>query len=248
MISTGSMIKGGIGVAAKIAQLPIQLKLYNLLNKYGIRDKSLNQKLIKLIPDDEDILIGDLGPSSFYFNPRRMTDRERELMMKALDSRKVDPEKLDSLNSYIYKSIKDKKLLVIISDLNGCEATAHEIGHLFIDYKGGILSKLQGNRVIGAIKNGPIPGMTSFALSLFGKDIASVIIPFVMKTPLLITEFMASKIGLDLLAKAGATREQIESAKTALKSAWGTYFTDALGTSLSGLIMSPVSEVIRGRM
>lgn len=247
MISTGSAIKSGIGIAAKIAELPVQMKLLGLMNKYGVRDKSLNDKLIKLIPQDEDVLVGDLGPSSFYFNPKRLTARERELMMKALDSMKVDPDKLDSINSYIYKSIKSLKLLVIVSDLNGVEATAHEIGHLMIDYKGGILSKLQGNRIIGVLKNGPIPGMTSFALALFGKDIASVVVPFVMKTPLLITEFMASKNGMDLLVKAGATREQLNNAKNSLRAAWGTYFMNAIKTSTSGLILSPLGEMVTKR-
>ena len=236
-----NIIKFGSAIVGKILLGVLNTKLIGILEKHSIKDNRLTESLISLIPKDENILVGNIGDTSFYFNPSNLTKQSKKLMLDAFSKIGVDPDKLDSMNSYLMHSIKYDKKLIVISPSNGCEALAHELGHFFIDYNKGFMKTLQSNIVISLIsKSDLVSTVSSFALSLFGKDSLSVIVPLIVKSPLLVTEFTASKVGLDLLKKAGATEEQINRSKKNLASAWGTYLSYTLGVSLTGMVYSPI--------
>lgn len=233
------IIKSGSAIVGKILARSINTKLVSLLKKYSTVDKKLTESLISLIPNRDDFLIGFIGDDSFYFNPSLLTKREKELAISAFKDSKIDSDKLDSVSSYLMNSIEHDKKLIITSTSSGVEATAHEIGHAFNDMK--LWSKVLQGRVVSSISKADLVTMvSSFVLSLFGKESLSVLVPLIVKSPLLTTEFTASKIGLDLLKKAGATEEQINRSRKALASAWGTYLSYSLGVSLTGMAYSPV--------
>lgn len=240
-----NIIKFGSAIVGKILLGVLNTKLIGILEKHSIKDNRLTESLISLIPKDENILVGNIGDTSFYFDPSSLTKQNKELMLDAFSKIGVDPDKLDSMNSYLMHSIKYNKKLIVISPFNGCEALAHEIGHFFIDYNKGFMKTLQSSTVIKLIsKSDLVPIVSSFALSLFGKDSLSVIVPLIVKSPLLATEFTASKIGLDLLRKAGATEDQMNRSKRNLASAWGTYLSSTLGVSLTGMVYSPILKSV----
>lgn len=233
------IIKSGSAIVGKILARSINTKLVSLLKKYSTVDKKLTESLISLIPNRDDFLIGFIGDDSFYFNPSLLTKRERELAILAFKDSKIDSDKLDSVSSYLMNSIEHDKKLIITSTSSGVEATAHEIGHAFNDTK--LWSKVLQGRIVSSISKVDLVAIvSSLALSLFGKESLSVLVPLIVKSPLLATEFTASKIGLDLLKKAGATEEQMNRSKKALASAWGTYLSYSLGISLTGMAYSPI--------
>lgn len=199
------------------------------------RDKSVNQKLIDLIPSDVDYITCDIGSSSFYFNPLRYSEKDRLETLSAAEKSGINPDKLDNLNSYMIHAIKYRKILICISELDMTSALAHEIGHLFEDYNGGLTEKVQSSRSLHKLSRAKkLQRATSFIMSLFGQDFLSVMLPYIMGSPMLYTEFMASKIGLDLLRKVGCNDKQIEMAKRDLRAAWTTYFSGVTDNALFG--------------
>ena len=230
-----SAIKFGSAIVLKILAHSIPMKLISLLKENSFHDNRLMDSLISLIPREESVLIGKIGDSSFYFNPNKATSHEKKLIIDAFEKMKIDPDKLDTIESYMMNSLINNKKLIIASPSDGVVALAHEIGHLIEDLKGWT-KVLQSRPITSMSSNGMAPSLISVILSILGKDAYSVIVPLLIQSPTLITEFMASKIGLDLLKKAGASDSQMEKCRRSLRYAWSTYLSQAFGVSLNGVI------------
>jgi hypothetical protein len=116
---------------------------------------------------------------------------------------------------------------------------------MFEDLRGGWTKFLQGNKIVkGMSRNEKIKSVSSFCLALFGQTISSYIVPIILSSPQLITEFMASKIGYDLLKEAGANKDQLDKSIKCLSSAWGTYLLGSITTSLNGQIRGSLLRAI----
>lgn len=224
--------------------------VFREFQKGEFRDKNVNQKLIGLIPSDLPYITCDIGSGSFYFNPLRYNDKEREETLASAAKSKIDPDKLDNLSSYIIHAVKYNKILICISELDTTSALAHELGHMFEDYNGGITKKIQSNMKLHKLSRAEkLQKATSFIMSLFGQDFLSVLLPYFMSSPMLYTEFMASKIGLDLLRKVGCTEKQMEMAKRDLRLAWMTYFAGVTDNALFGTSWgAPMGKHIIGKI
>lgn len=244
------MISGNIrtssAILLKILSRSISWKLGNNMRKVGFTDENLNAKLIKAIPSAAgEVIVSTLPGGSFYFNPHQLTEAERKGFIEAFNKAKMDPNDESNMNSYFYRAITEMKLLINATRDDSTAALSHEIGHLIEDL-GGWTKTAQSRDFHKFARNDDMQMITSFILSLLGQDALSVVIPLLMKSPMLMTEFMASKLGYDLMKKCGATPDQLSKSIKCLGSAYGTYLMYAFGISLTGMAFG--APIIRGQL
>lgn len=199
-------------------------KFYDILTSSNFRDKSINDKLLSLIPSKDTIIV-NLGSGSFYMNPERVSKKVKDKLLKSLgeeDKKKI--ENPITLNDYLLKCIVENKKLISYSDLDPTPALAHEIGHMRFDNSkiGNILQSGNTKVISNNLSN------LSFLSSILGNDLAASVLPLIFKSPILASEFMASKLGYDLLKEVRCSKDQLDRCKIDLSAAWMTYFTSVL--------------------
>ena len=133
----------------------------------------------------------------------------------------------------------------------GADVLAHELGHSHYQYRGGIKGlpieaahQLHGLSQFAASPAGAfVGGGLGFKSGLKKAKLESVgekeskfnriqgLTPAIISTPMLISEAAASRKGLQLLKKAGASKESLAAAKKNLTNAWKTYGGVTLGST-----------------
>ena len=113
--------------------------------------------------------------------------------------------------------------LILMSDLDPVPAIFHEIGHFMISQnksKGDIQRKSH----TGLHSDG-FASFVSFCLGMIGPigEIAGFLSTYLLKFPLMYSEFMASWYGIELMKKLGATEKDLENAKQTFRVAYSTY-------------------------
>lgn len=230
-----SNVRTSSSLLLKVLANSLSWKLANNMRKVGFSDERMNEKLIASIPAEAgDVIVASLPGGSFYFNPHKIPESERKRMIEACEKARIDPYDETNMTSYFYRSIKELRLLINGSKEDSTAALAHEIGHLIEDL-GGWTKVAQGSTFHNLSRADKLHAVSSFILSLMGQDALSVIVPLLMKSPMLMTEFMASKLGYDLLKKCNATPDQLSKSAKCLASAYGTYLMHSLGVSLTGM-------------
>jgi len=174
----------------------------------------------------------DLGPISCYLDPQLIKKDGIEALKKEADS-----SRLRTMADWILKAYEDKKHLIFYSDLDSPVALAHEFGH-YLEAIDGTLGKIQRNDKRGIFSTGFV-GFLAFILGLFGSvgEIIGTVSAMVMKSPLLLTEWMASYKGLELMKESKIfTEDELKHTKQYFKTAWKTYLSGAYSTaSMSSL-------------
>lgn len=206
-------------------------RLSRKLNELGKR-KYGKDKFDKLLNYCKKIANGnvyfvDLGPMSCYLNPKMIKKNSIEELKKEADS-----SRLRTMADWILKAYEDNKHLIFYSDLDSPVALAHEFGHYLEDIDG-TLGKIQRNNKSGIFSSGFI-GFLSFILGLFGSvgEIIGTVSAMVMKSPLLLTEWMASYKGLKLMEESKIfTKEEMDHTKQYFKTAWKTYLNSSYTTA-----------------
>lgn len=169
----------------------------------------------------------DLGPISCYIDPQMIKKNGIEELKK-----EADPERLRTMSDWLLKAYNDKKHLIFYSDLDSPVALAHEFGH-YLESIDGTLGKIQRNDRKGIFSSGFV-GFLAFILGLFGSvgEIIGIVSAMLLKSPLLLTEYMASYKGLELMKESKIfTEEEIEQTRKYFKVAWKTYLTNSYSTA-----------------
>jgi len=169
----------------------------------------------------------DLGPISCYIDPQMIKKSGIEQLKKEADS-----ERLRTMTDWILKAYEDNKHLIFYSDLDSPVALAHEFGH-YLESIDGTLGKIQRNDKKGIFSSGFVRFL-AFILGLFGSvgEIIGTVSAMLLKSPLLLTEYMASYKGLKLMEDSKIfTEEEIKHTKQYFKTAWKTYLSGAYGNA-----------------
>lgn len=206
-------------------------RLSKNLNELG-KKKYGKDKFDKLLNYCEKIAKGNvyfvaLGPISCYLDPQMIKKKGIEELKKEADS-----SRLRTMADWILKAYEDKKHLIFYSDLDSPIALAHEFGH-YLEAIDGTLGKIQRNDKKGIFSSGFI-GFLAFILGLFGSvgEIIGTVSAMVMKSPLLLTEWMASYKGLKLMEESKIfTAEELKHTKQYFKTAWKTYLNSSYATA-----------------
>ena len=206
-------------------------RLSKNLNELG-KKRYGKDKFDKLLNYCEKIAKGNvyfvaLGPISCYLDPQMIKKNGIEELKKEADS-----SRLRTMSDWILKAYEDKKHLIFYSDLDSPIALAHEFGH-YLEAIDGTLGRIQRNDKKGIFSSGFI-GFLAFILGLFGSvgEIIGTVSAMVMKSPLLLTEWMASYKGLKLMEESKIfTTEELKHTKQYFKTAWKTYLSSSYATA-----------------
>ncbi len=174
----------------------------------------------------------NLGPISCYIDPKMIKKNGIEKLKK-----EADPERLRTMTDWILKAYNDNKHLIFYSDLDSPVALAHEFGH-YLESIDGTLGKIQRNDRRGIFSSGFV-AFLAFILGLFGSvgEIIGTVSGMLLKSPVLLTEYMASYKGLKLMEESKIfTEEEIKHTKKYFKTAWNTYLTTSYGTAATSSI------------
>ena len=212
---------------APILQKRLALKVSNAGKPYNTSFETGFKKFLE--KNYPDLVLVKLGTGSCYINPQNIPGD----VLKAL-RKEADPERLRTMLDWILWGHDNKKHILFSSDLDNALAMCHEVGHYLIDIGGGAKKWLHVHQRKGITNQGFI-SFVAFCLGLLGNlgEAAGIVSSWLLKTPMLYTEFLASYIGLDVLKQAGGTEKEIEEAKKVFKAAWGTYFNNAARTGSS---------------
>jgi Zn-dependent membrane protease YugP len=206
-------------------------RLSKNLNELG-KKKYSKDKFDKLLNYCEKIAKGNvyfvaLGPISCYLDPQMIKKNGIEELKKEADS-----SRLRTMSDWILKAYEDKKHLIFYSDLDSPIALAHEFGH-YLEAIDGTLGRIQRNDKKGIFSSGFV-GFLAFILGLFGSvgEIIGTVSAMAMKSPLLLTEWMASYKGLKLMEESKIfTAEELKHTKQYFKTAWKTYLSSSYATA-----------------
>lgn len=120
------------------------------------------------------------------------------------------------------------------------ETLAHELGHAELDKK--ILGRfLQGPTARGLFDWTPVAGAIAGAGLARGKKLP-LLLPLLTAAPTLISEHWATRRGGGRLEAAGATKEEVDKYRKALRSSLGTYGSMAPIAILAGLMGHAVAS------
>ena len=198
------------------------------------------------------VLIGNIGAHSYFVNLTRgeLGTRLRRMFTNPdfLVRNNIDPDRLRCELDYWAKAAREGKDVICYSDTDPLPAVAHEIGH-HIENLDGTYGKIQRSSHTILFSDGFV-GFVSFLLGWAGPlgEVASWITTFALKSPTLIAEFMASYNGIELMKDAGATEEDLKSAKYSLKLAYSTYLNSvAKKSTLSAYGRIGREVVFRGK-
>lgn len=208
-------------IIAPILQERLALKVSNAGKPYNTSFETRFKKFIE--KNYPDLVLVKLGTGSCYINPQNLPDDSIKIVRKEADSKR-----LRTMLDWIVWGYDNKKHLLFSSDLDNALAMCHEVGHYLIEKGGGAKRWLQVHQKKGLTNQGFI-AFVAFCLGLLGNigEAAGIVSTWLLKTPMLYTEFLASYIGLDVLKQAGGTEKEIKEAKKIFKSAWGTYFNSS---------------------
>lgn len=201
----------------------------------------LKEKIIKYAEEKykDELIIANIGQGSFFL--------DTEVALKSFPQARqiLDPEKLGAMNAnpdrkrtmydYVALAIREHKNLIGYSDRDPVPAIAHEIGHFLVSKEKTLKSKCQENSKLGIFSDkfikfysGVFGGIGGFFSTNGITDVVGFFTAMALKSPELISEFYASYYGIEILEKVGATKDDIEKAKSALKLAYSTYINNAI--------------------
>lgn len=232
---TTSMVIGG---SFLLLSNPIRNKLLKILGNSNFKNPSLADKLLKLIQSDPNLIYSNLGSGSFFLDLDKVPQRIKDTL-KNKDSIS-DPR---TREDYVTKAIIEKKDLINYSDIDSITALAHEYGHYCVK-RNPILNKLQGNQLLMTL--GKMTGfqvLIATILGFSGKTTWATIMPILMSSPVLISEFAASYYGLKTLKGLGATEDDIKAMKRDMSAAFGTYLGMTLKRSAIGMTLGGMTNI-----
>lgn len=149
------------------------------------------------------------------------------------------------------KSFKKNHETIIVPE-NNSALLSHELGHAahYAEGRGGsavgkIAHKLYDPRIIKGVStasfvNGIHSGIKSEKAKIKGEKESkwnrtkSVVVPVALNAPMLISEAAASKKGIDLLKKSGASKKLVSKSKQRLGAAYSTYLARATKDTIKG--------------
>lgn len=229
----GSLVGTGVGVASQII---------NSKESKALDDALIKQKL-KKIADNQGTFVTDAGISnnSYYMNDAKKV--RKNLAKEAKKHRKKGFKYLARTKTKLGKDIKNKKDLILLGEggYSNSAILSHELGHsqytTGVGRSGGKIGKV-AHKLYQPSKNlsapvGIIAGFHSGVQAEKAKQngkkesklnrVLPIVTPIVMSAPMLVSEGLASKKGIELLKKSGASKELVNEAKKKLISAGSTY-------------------------
>lgn len=213
-------------------------KLSNVLgDKLSVKISSLyqgkyNETTYRKITDYakknyHDLIIVNLGTGSFYTNPKRWTPEQLKQIKKYGDS-----DRKRTILDWVLWAYENNKHIICYSELDSPIALAHEIGHYLIEIEGGTNTWLQINRR-KKIFNPDFVSFVAFCCGLAGNtgELIGIVSNFLLQSPTLYIEFLASYKGYNILKECGISENELKSSKEIYRSAWGTYLSGVLNKS-----------------
>jgi hypothetical protein len=200
----------------------------------------LKEKIIKYAEEKykDEIIVANVGQGSFFLDVDVVT-KEIPQVRQLLDPEKIgsiniNPDRKRTMLDYLALAIREHKNLIGYSDSDPVPAIAHEIGHFLVSREKTLKSKLQAAKSgifsdeFIKFYSGVFGGIGGFFSTSGITDVVGFFTAIALKSPELITEFYASYYGIEILEKVGATKDDIEKAKSALKFAYLTYINGAI--------------------
>jgi len=202
-------------------QKQLHLKLSKQSQQYN---PQFEKKFKKYVENNyKDLVVVNIGPDSCYINPGKM---DKSTVDRLIEEGIADPGRLRTAFDYLVWAYKNKKHIIFINELDSHLCLGHELGHYLIEKEsfGKVNKYLQDHQRKG-LTNRKFIYFVGGCLGLFGPigEIAGMITSFLLQTPLLYTEFLASYKGLEELKKAGISEKEYEEAKKFCITAWKTY-------------------------
>lgn len=160
---------------------------------------------------------------------------------------KIDIENPKNDLSMMGYALKNRKNLLVVNLTDPPQVMAHEYGHyLFQKTKTGRL--VQGRMYNqGIFSDGFIQfltGLLSF-IGIVGVG-AEMAIGAILKTPTLVSEFMASYNAVKVMREFGYSEDDIKAAKRTLACAYGTYITHTFANAAVGIIFGKLLRNVTG--
>lgn len=236
--------------------------LYNPFQKYLTKklvgnnlsptnERLVVSKLINYINSLNDVYSVNIGDTTFYLNIKDLKSHPAyKDFLKQAKEEGADPNRLRSVTDWILKACKDNKDIIVYSDLNSYIAIAHEIGHYELS-KEKILGSIQRNSGFNQTR---VTDVVNFFLGSYAgvtKNLNLIaigtIVNFVLNTPQLAVEFLASYRGIKLLERLKVEKKIIETAREWLGYAYLTYINGALSRS-GGIITTSAGAASAGRI
>lgn len=235
-----------VGGSYLLISNPIRVELLKKLFISNFRNKTLADKLLKLIQSDPNLIYVNIGPGSFFMDLDKVPQVTKNYLLKLYKREKsVSIDDPRTRTDYTVKAIVEKKDLLNYSDTDPITALAHEYGHYCVK-RNPFLNKLQGNRLLMRLaKMSGFQIFVSGILGLYGKTTWATIVPIIMSSPVLISEFAASYYGLKTLKGLGATEDDLRAMKRDMSAAFGTYFHSTLKRAAIGMTIGGISTNIR---
>ena len=221
----------GVYIGSKILN-EVSKAMLASLTKGSVYSSSVESKLLGWATKQKDLLVANVGDSSFYVTREYYENNIKEKRKLLKDGNVKNPR---TSIDYLAKAINEEKDLVIYSDSNSSVVLAHELGHYIVSKKK-FLKKLQNGPFWRFISRSNIfIGFVGLILGLTGNILAGVISTILMKCPQLISEFAASYYGMKIMKETGCSKEDLAKAKSDFRKAYITYLNSALDLSLTSI-------------
>jgi hypothetical protein len=198
-------------------------------------EKAISAKLINYIKSLRDLYSVNIGDSTYFLCIKSLKSlRFSKEYIDSLKKEGADPRRLRTVNDWIVKAYNDDKDLIVYSDLDSYVSIAHEIGHYELS-KEGILGNIQNHckfhksRIVDIVNF--FIGYSAGATKNVETIAIGTLVNFVLHTPQLAIEFLASYRGIKLLERLGVDKEVIKKSRAWLGYAYLTYINGALARS-----------------
>ncbi len=235
--STGAILALGL-----LARNILQKITNNMFTNYFSKHQNINEEQVK------NLGLKILEDKGLMKNPTEIITPQGSVYTDKLKKLKliIDKTGQDAHFDYVNKAIKVTKNTLI--------SLPHEIGHAVQEHNTSILKKLQRFRGNYAFLALLLYGLgrnkstdTKENKSLLGKfqdtlHKYNLLIPLLAFSPELITEFAASKIGLDAMKKANAPKQLINAARKHYAVAFCTYLALPLFAVIDNFILRKASK------
>ncbi len=202
-------------------------------------EKMIISKLVNYMNSLKDLYSVNIGDSTYFFCIKTL--KRLKISKEYIDNlikEGADKNRLRTVNDWIVKAYSEDKDLIVYSDLDSYVSIAHELGHYELS-KEGVLGTIQNNC---KYQRAPIVTAINFFIGYLAgvnKSINTIaigtIINFVLNTPQLAIEFLASYRGIKLLERLHVDKEVIKESRTWLGYAFLTYLNSAIARSGSSL-------------
>lgn len=170
-----------------------------------------------------NIYFVNLGPVSCYLDTKLLSKEN----IKELE-KEGDPKRLRTMVDWVIKAYNENKHIIFYSDIDSPVVFAHEFGH-YLEAIDGTLGKIQAKSNKGIFSSG-FAGFMAFLLGLTGSigEIIGTLSAMLLRSPLLLSEYMASYKGLEVMKESKIfTEEELEHTKKYFKAAWNSYLSGA---------------------